>query len=126
MSKSIHFISGLPRSGSSLLANLLAQNPKFHVSPTSGVLDVLFLVRNSWDKLIEFQANPANEQKLLVLHGILESFYSNVEKPVVFDRSRSWVAHLEMAEAILNHQAKVLVPVRDVRDIIASFEKLYR
>src|SRR4051794_4991565 len=50
------FISGLPRSGSTLLANLLAQNPRFHASATSGILDVVFGVRNHWDQLPQFQA----------------------------------------------------------------------
>jgi sulfotransferase len=31
-----------------------------------------------------------------------------------------------MAETILGHKAKVLVPVRDIRDVLASFEKLWR
>jgi sulfotransferase len=33
----IHFISGLPRSGSTLLAALLRQNPRFHAGMTSPV-----------------------------------------------------------------------------------------
>jgi sulfotransferase len=30
MQNGIHFISGLPRSGSTLLAAILRQNPRFH------------------------------------------------------------------------------------------------
>jgi len=126
VNKTVHFISGLPRSGSTLLANVLAQNPKFHVSPTSGILDIMFMVRNSWNKIVEFQAAPCDEQKLLVLKGILQSFYSRQEASVVFDRSRSWLAHLEMAEAVQETKPKVIVPVRDVRDVLASLEKLHR
>ena len=33
----IHFISGLPRSGSTLLAGILRQNPHFHAMMTSPV-----------------------------------------------------------------------------------------
>lgn len=128
--KTVHFISGLPRSGSTLLANLLAQNPRFHTTATSGILDVMFGVRNHWDSLVEFQAMPdqaANEAaKLRVLRGILESYHADTPRPVVFDKSRSWLAHLEMAEAVLGRKARVLVPVRDVRDVLASFEKLWR
>ncbi|MEZ2280070.1 MAG: sulfotransferase [Microcoleus sp.] len=32
-----HFISGLPRSGSTLLAALLRQNPRFHSAMTSPI-----------------------------------------------------------------------------------------
>lgn len=126
MDKTFHFISGLPRSGSSLLANVLAQNPRFHVSPTSGILDIMFLVRNGWNKIVEFQANPDDEAKLRVLKGVLPSFYSSAEAPVVFDRSRSWLAHMELAQAVLGREPKVLVPVRDLRDVLASMEKRHR
>ena len=37
MQHGIHFISGLPRSGSTLLAALLRQNPRFHSGMTSPV-----------------------------------------------------------------------------------------
>lgn len=124
--KSFYFIAGLPRSGSTLLANILAQNPRFHTTSTSGIMDVMFGVRNTWDKLIEFQANPNDEAKIRVLRGILESYYSDIDKPIVFDKCRGWLSLLEMAENVLGHKAKVLVPVRDMRDILSSFEKLWR
>lgn len=124
--KNYYFIAGLPRSGSTLLANILAQNPRFHTTSTSGIMDVIFGVRNSWDKLIEFQATPNDLAKVRVMRGILESYYADIDKPVVFDKCRGWLSLLEMAETILGHKAKVLVPVRDVRDVLASFEKLWR
>ena len=37
-----HFISGLPRSGSTLLAGILKQNPRFHAamsSPVAGLVN---------------------------------------------------------------------------------------
>lgn len=82
MNKTYYFISGLPRSGSTLLCNILAQNPRFYVSATSGILDVMFGVRNQWDKLIEFRAMASEQSevaKVRVLRGILESYYSDVD-----------------------------------------------
>ena len=37
MNQGIHFISGLPRSGSTLLAAILRQNPHFHAGMSSPV-----------------------------------------------------------------------------------------
>jgi sulfotransferase len=121
-----YFIAGLPRAGSTLLCNILAQNPRFHTTGTSGIMDVMFGVRNQWDSLIEFKASPNDPAKLRVLRGILDNYYSDIEKPVVFDKCRGWLSLLEMAESVLGHKAKVLVPVRDMRDVLASFEKLWR
>jgi len=128
--KTIHFIAGLPRSGSTLLANLLSQNPRCHASATSGILEVMFGVRNHWDQLAEFKAAPdphaVEAAKKRVLRAILEAYYGDVPRPVVFDKSRSWLAHLEMAEAVLGRRVKVLVPVRDLRDVLASLERRWR
>lgn len=124
------FLSGLPRSGSTLLANILAQNPRFHASATSGILDVIFGVRNHWDQLAPFQAmvdrNACEAAKRRVLRAILDAYYADDPRPVVVDKSRSWLAHLELAEAVLGGKARVLVPVRDIREILASFERLWR
>ncbi|MEI8337658.1 MAG: sulfotransferase [bacterium] len=124
--KDFYFIGGLPRAGSTLLCNILAQNPRLHTTSTSGVMDIMFIIRNNWDNLVEFKATPNEPAKIRVLRGVLENFYSDVDKPVVIDKSRSWISVLEMAESILGHKAKVIVPVRDIRDILASFEKLWR
>ena len=124
--KNYYFIAGLPRSGSTLLCNILAQNPRFYVEGTSGIMDIIFGIRNTWDQHLEFKARPNEPAKHRVMRGILESFYSDIEKPVVFDKCRGWLSLLEMAESILGHKAKVLVPVRDMRDVLASFEKLWR
>jgi sulfotransferase len=124
--KTFHFLGGLPRSGSTLLCNILAQNPRFHTTSTSGVMDLMFMIRNNWNELVEFKATPNEPAKVRVLRGIMENFYEDIDKPVVFDKSRGWVAHLEMVEGVLGHKAKVIVPVRDIRDVLASFEKLWR
>jgi sulfotransferase len=54
--KRIYFLAGLPRSGFTLLANILAQHPQIYVTPTSGVVDMLVQVRNGWDRNDAFQA----------------------------------------------------------------------
>lgn len=126
MDKLIHFISGMPRSGSTLLCNILAQNPHFHVTSTSGILDIIFSARNNWDNLIEFKATPNEEGKKRVLRGILQNYYDDAERPVIFEKSRGWLAYIELTEMILERPPKILVPVRDIRDILSSFEKLFR
>ena len=128
MKRTIHFVAGLPRSGSTLLCNLLAQNPRFHATSTSGILDVMLLVRNQWDKMVEFQATKNEPGKLRALRGILDAYHDDPKnlKPVVFDKSRGWLGYLELAEAVLERKAKALVCIRDVRDVLASFERLWR
>jgi len=124
--QTIHFIAGLPRSGSTLLCNVLAQNPRFHTTTTSGVLEVLTAIRNGWEQVEGFKASPCRAAKKNVLGACLRGFFEHVDEPVVFDKSRGWPSYIEMAERILGRKAKLLVPVRDLRDVVASFENIYR
>ena len=88
----------------------------------------MFMVRRQWNQVVEFKATPNEAGKLRVLRGILESFYSagGVTQPVIFDKSRAWLGMIEMAETLFETEARIIVPVRDVRDILASFEKIWR
>jgi len=126
--KTIHCVSGLPRAGSTLLCSILAQNPRFRVTPTSGIMEVVLLVRSRWNKIVEFQAAPDEEAKLRVMKSVVDGYFSDPQhdQPVVFDKCRGWLAALEALEGILGRKAKVVVPVRDVRDVLASFEQLWR
>lgn len=125
--KTHYFISGLPRAGSTLLCNILAQNPKFYVSPaTSGCHDVLFNIRNQWDRLIEHQAEGVNYDQLRnVLVAALDA-YHNTDKTTIIDKGRGWLSLIEMIEFIKDAPVKIIAPVRDVAEILASFEQLWR
>jgi len=124
----MHFCSGMPRSGSTLLMNILAQNPKFYASATSGLCDMVREARNFWDKLAEFQAMREEESQIRkgnCLRGMLRGYYEN-EENIVIDKSRGWLAEIELLNALMVSSIKILVPVRPLMDILSSFEKLYR
>jgi sulfotransferase len=111
--------------------NILGQNPRFYVTPTSGILDILVQVRNSWDKNDAFCAMNRKHSETLkrdVLNGILQSYFQHTDKPVCFDKNRIWPEYLEMAAALSggNDNIKVIVTVRDIRDVLASFERVFR
>lgn len=129
--KKIYFVGGLQRSGSTLLMNILGQNQAFHVTPSSGIAHLLGSVRNHWKKNEAFRAMRDDRKEkiqLNVMRGILYGWFHHVENQVCFDKFHLWPEHLETAAAILGGRDKVklLVPVRDLRDVVASFEKLHR
>ncbi len=124
--KTIHFVAGLPRSGSTLLCNVLNQNPLFHATPTSGIIEIMLAIRNQWDNTVFFKAAPNPVGKEAVLKGILQNYYATVDKPIIFDKNRGWLSYIEMLEFVLDTPVKIICTVRDIVDVIASFEKLYR
>lgn len=127
--KNIFFCSGMPRSGSTLLMNILAQRPDLHATATSGIMSMIVNVRNFWPNIDEFRALPEEEserKKVQVMKGMLDGYFADINLPIIMEKSRGWLAHLELAERILEKKPKVIVPVRDVRDVLCSFEKLWR
>ncbi len=129
MDKKIFFCSGMPRSGSTLLCNILAANPNIHATATSGILGLIIEVRNYWHKVDTFAAMDEMEterKKINVMRSMLSGYFDDIEKPVIIEKSRMWPAHLELATRLLKAPPKVIVTVRDVRDVLVSFEKLFR
>lgn len=129
--KTIYMVAGLPRSGSTLLMNILGQNPRFYVTPTSGIVDLLVRVRNMWDENKAFCAMGRRQSEAIkrdVLEGILQSYFQHTDKSVCIDKNRLWPEYLEMASALLggDDKIKVIVTVRDLRDVLASFEQAFR
>jgi len=43
----IFFHCSLPRSGSTILQNILGQNPDFYVTPTSGLMELIYAARKN-------------------------------------------------------------------------------
>lgn len=124
--KHYHFISGLPRSGSTLLAALLRQNPRFHAGMTSPVGALFTGALAQMSAGSEFGAVIGVEQRRAVLRGLFASFYEDQpDDGVIFDTNRQWCAKLP-ALLDLFPETKVIACVRNVAWIMDSIERLYR
>lgn len=127
----MHFVAGLPRSGSTLLMNVLAQNPQFHATPTNGLLDMFCQIHNNWHKNEEFQSQGLNKVQPRIqkaVKGLLRGFFEEElsQGKTIFDKNRAWLHYIEELEYVLERRVYIIAPVRDPREIAASFEKVYR
>jgi sulfotransferase len=117
------FISGLPRSGSTLLASLLSQNPKFYTdiaSPVNAIVEAqLHIDTFGFNQIL----TPAKTKKLI--ENTFEVMYGDNDKEVIFDTNRCWSGKLEILHEIFP-ETKVICCVRDIKSILNSFEHIYR
>ena len=118
--KSYYFISGLPRSGSTLLSAILKQNPEFYADIAS---PVEALTGSSIDIVTGAESNltVTEDQRKNLIYGIFEGYYKHIEKPVIFDSSRGWTKKTNFLKALFPY-TKILCPVRDIVSILNSFE----
>jgi len=122
----IHFISGLPRSGSTLLAAMLRQNPRFHAGMTSPVGGMYMALEGAMSRRNEAAVFIDDEQRRDVLQGLFTSYYRVTQQTkLVFDTNRAWCTKLP-ALTQLFPDAKVICCVRDVSWIMDSIERLVR
>jgi sulfotransferase len=126
MEKEIFFINGMPRSGSTLFCNILAQNPEFHVTPTSGLSELIVGIHQFWKTNSIIKASEAPKKQLRIIKDLFQSYHSDTDRPIVFNKSRGWASNIELIELALEKEVKIITTVRPIVQIISSMEKLYR
>jgi sulfotransferase len=126
MSSRVHLISGLPRSGSTVLSAILRQNPRFSAAVTSPVVSLVAGVQPKMSGSSEFSTFFDDERRSVILKGLFESYYANIPtNHVVFDTNRLWTGKLSLLNE-LYPQARVICCVRELGWIIDSVERMLR
>ncbi len=129
MIKRVFYNSSLPRSGSTLIQNILGQNPDLYASPSSGMFDLFMQSRESFTYGENFQAQN-REETLLGYKSFLKSgingYYEGItNKPYAIDKCRGWLAEYKFVNEY-DPNPKIICVIRDLRSIFSSLEKRYR
>lgn len=122
--KKFFFMSGMQRSGSTLLGSLLSQNPDIYVSPTSPVLDFLCVsegMLNDLAKQYTYEERKVGES----LHrNTFDNFYNHIDRPYIIDKHRGWTRNLNTVKMFRENNPKVIATYRPIAEVVTSFIKL--
>jgi sulfotransferase len=113
-------MAGLPRAGSTLLSTLLNQNPRIYSGPSSPVLGAMYATHDNFQSNELYTGYPKPNQVNEIVGSVIEHWYSDIDKPVVIDKNRAWCARVPFIEGYIKQEAKVIVPVRRIDEILAS------
>jgi len=119
--KTFYFLSGLPRSGSTVLASILNQNPSVYVTPTSPMLDLLIENQNVWHKTPSIIANPNPDQLTNVTRAMINSMWEHRPEPIIIDKNRGWGKNMPASTILFEKDIKVIATIRDLPSIMASW-----
>jgi sulfotransferase len=118
-------ITGLPRSGSSLLTAILKQNPRFHSSISDGLAASIVKGLEACQSSAGMRAEMPDARKRDFVNGMFDGFYKCVDKEIVFNTNRGWT-YLTPLINDLYPNSKMRVCVRDIKWILDSFELAFR
>lgn len=123
--KKYFFLAGLPRSGNTLLSSILNQNPDIKVSANSFLCDHIQQTASFQfdERFINFPDENSLNQ---LIESSFDSYYKNWDAKYIIDRA-PWgtPANLYILQNYLSNEIKIICPVRDIVEIIASCVKGY-
>lgn len=124
--KTFHFISGLPRSGSTLLAAILRQNPRFHAAMSSPVAGLINGALEQMGAGGEFYTFFDERKRKGISRALFGAYYDDKSGfDVIFDTNRHWTARLHQLVELFD-EFKVICCVRNPAWIMDSFEVIHR
>lgn len=122
--KKYFFLSGLPRSGNTLLSSILNQNPDIKVSANSFLCDHMYQTTMFFhsEKYCNF---PDKKSLSNLITSSFDSYYKEWDAKYIIDRG-PWgtFINLNLLKNYLNNEIKIICTVRDIVEIIASFIKI--
>jgi len=121
-------LSGLPRTGSTLLSSILSQNPEIHAEGNSAVCQLMWDMQCSVYEASILQLTVSNriDTGIELIKNIPNLYYKDVTASTVIDKCRSWTLpdNMAMLNKYFNHKPKVLVLERPLVEIVKSFVAL--
>ena len=124
MNKKYFFITGLPRTGNTLLSSLLNQNPDITATGDSVVPEIFYRVEEI--KKINIYQNFPDEKSLDNINkNVFKNYYKYAKTKYIIDRG-PWGTeyNFQMLNKYLDNDIKIIVLVRDIPEILMSFINL--
>lgn len=124
VAKKFFYLAGLPRTGSTVLGEILNQNENIHVSPASPLSEIVSEVLAKWrTNIVTLKAYKHPEQLPNLWRGIRDGMYQHRKEPYIIDKSWAWHMNdaIDSSRKILNEEMKVICTVDDIAACLASF-----
>lgn len=125
MTKKYHFISGLPRSGSTLLTSILNQNPRFNSNISNPLARFVRAIVSESYAGPGYHLQCTESMRRDLVKNLISTYYQHIPAEVCFNTNRGWTGLLPIIEQV-SPESKVICCVRDINWILDSFEVLFR
>jgi sulfotransferase len=121
-------LSGLPRTGSTLLSAILDQNPEVHAEGNSAVCQLMWDMQQSCENSSseQLEANYRESTQDDLVRAIPAIYYKDSKATHIIDKCRSWTLpdNIKMLKRYVRDDPKVIVLTRPIDEIVQSFVEL--
>lgn len=119
--KRIFGLSGLPRSGSTLLGSILNQNPLVNATPTSPLYSLLVNTCEVF-RTLDIQHTYDTSLQKTIYRDIVKAFHpDDREIPIVFQKHRGWPRFVDAFREFVDPDPRIICTVRSIPEILASY-----
>ena len=123
--KQLFFLVALPRSGNTLFASIMNQNPEIAATPNSITLEImkdLFLLKQT-DVFLNY---PDHKSLDNVLDSVYDTYYKDWPQRIIIDRGPVMTpGNFALMQKYFKRPFKCIVLLRDLMDVLASYMKWY-
>ena len=123
--KQLLFLVAQPRSGNTLFASIMNQNPEIAATPNSITLEImkdLFLLKNT----DVFQNYPDHKSLDNVLDVVYDTYYKDWPQRIIIDRGPvTTPGNFQLMQKHFKRPFKCIVLLRDLMDVLASYMQWY-
>ncbi len=123
--KQLFFLVALPRSGNTLFASIMNQNPEIAATPNSITLEImkdLFLLKQT----DVFQNYPDHRSLDNVLDVVYDTYYKDWPQRIIIDRGPVMTpGNFALMQKHFKRPFKCIVLLRDLMDVLASYMQWY-
>ena len=123
--KTIHFMAGFPRSGSTLLTSIINQNPRIYATHKTHLQPSIksFVQENPNHESVK--SGYLDNIYPQVVHEMAQGFYKHIDNPIVIDKNRDWATPYSVLLAkMISENTKIIFQTRPILEILASFVTL--
>ena len=119
------FLVAQPRSGNTLFASIMNQNPEIAATANSITLEImkdLYLLK----KTDVFENFPDHRSLDNVLDNVFTNYYQQWPQRIIIDRGPVMTpANFQLMQKHFKHGFKCIVLLRDLMDVLASYMQWY-
>ena len=123
--KQLFFLVALPRSGNTLFASIMNQNPEIAATPNSITLEImkdLFLLKQT-DVFLNY---PDHKSLDNVLDTVYDNYYKDWPQRIIIDRGPVMTpGNFELIQKHFKRPFKCIILLRDLIDVLASYMQWY-